>query len=129
MDRASFIKVLEENQGVVVVKYGATWCGPCKKIEGFLESKRCELPKNVGYYALDVDDDFDLYALFKSKKQVRGVPVVLAFKQGNVTPYSDACVTGTSPDELKHFFSTVHGWAAQAERLKSVHHNLSNSLS
>lgn len=111
MDRASFLKILEENQGVVVVKYGATWCGPCKKIEGFLEGKRRELPEKVAYYALDVDDDFDLYAHFKSKRQVRGVPVLLAFNKGNVTPYPDASVTGTSPDELNHFFVTVHGWA------------------
>ena len=116
MDRTSFLKILEENRGVVVVKYSATWCGPCKKIEGFLEMKRRELPEKVEYHALDVDDDFDLYAHFKSKKQVRGVPVVLAFKHGNLTPYSDLCVTGTNVDELNHFFGTVHHWASETNK-------------
>jgi len=108
MDRASFLKILEtENPGVVVVKYGATWCGPCKKIDPYLEKKRVELPETVSYYALDVDDDFDLYAHLKTKKQVRGVPVLLAFKKGNLTPYSDACVTGTNLEELNYFFDRL----------------------
>ena len=107
MDRQRFIQVLEENEGVVVVKYGATWCKPCKVIEPYLEEKKRTLGSNVSYHELDVDEDFDLYAHFKVKKQVVGVPVLLAFKKGNVTPYADKSVTGTNKADIDYFFHSL----------------------
>ena len=107
MDRKRFLGLLEENQGVIVVKYGATWCNPCKVIEPYLEEKKRTLGSDTNYIALDVDEDFDLYAHLKMKKQVRGVPVLLAFKKGNVTPYADKCVTGTNRAELDNFFNSL----------------------
>jgi thiol-disulfide isomerase/thioredoxin len=111
MDRKTFIGVLQENQGVVVVKYGAMWCKPCKVIEPYLQEYRRRLPSNVVYHELDVDDDFDLYAHLKTKKQVHGVPVLLAYKKGNVTPFADHCVTGTNHGDIDHFFREVCGSA------------------
>jgi thioredoxin 1 len=107
MDRAKFISLLEENAGVIVVKYGATWCKPCKTIEPYLQEKKRTLAASTSYLELDVDEDFDLYAHFKAKKQVVGVPVLLAFKRGNVTPYADKCVTGTNRTDLDHFFNSL----------------------
>ena len=107
MDRKQFIQVLEENPGVVVVKYGATWCKPCKLIEPYLNEKKRTLRPNTAYYELDVDDDFDLYAHLKTKKQVKGVPVLLAFKKGNVTPYADKSITGTNRPDLDYFFESL----------------------
>lgn len=107
MDRKQFLQLLEENQGVVVVKYSATWCGPCKKVQPLLNQLVPMLPPSVTYLELDVDDDFDLYAHFKAKKQVVGVPVLLAFKKGNVTPYADHSVSGTNEAQIVAFFKTV----------------------
>lgn len=107
MDRKQFIQVLEENPGVVVVKYGATWCKPCKLIEPYLNEKKRTLRPNTAFYELDVDDDFDLYAHLKTKKQVVGVPVLLAFKKGNVTPYADKSITGTNRPDLDYFFESL----------------------
>jgi thiol:disulfide interchange protein len=107
MDRKQFIEVLQQNEGVVVVKYGATWCKPCKVIEPYLLQKKETLPEKATYHELDVDEDFDLYAHLRTKKQVVGVPVLLAYKKGNVTPYADKCVTGTNRAELDHFFNEV----------------------
>jgi thioredoxin 1 len=107
MDRKRFIEILEANEGVVVVKYGATWCKPCKVIEPYLEEKKKTLAANVSYHHLDVDEDFDLYALFRSKKQIVGVPVLLAFKKGNITPFADKSVTGTSRTDIDYFFHSL----------------------
>ena len=107
MDRKRFLNLLEENEGVVVVKYGATWCKPCKVIEPYLEQKKQTLPGHITYHELDVDEDFDLYAHFRTKKQVSGVPVLLAFKKGNLTPYADKSVTGTNRTDLDYFFNEV----------------------
>jgi thiol:disulfide interchange protein len=107
MDRKQFIQVLEENPGVVIVKYGATWCKPCKLIEPYVNEKKRTLGRNTAFYELDVDDDFDLYAHLKTKKQVVGVPVMLAFKKGNVTPYADKSITGTNRQDLDYFFESL----------------------
>ena len=107
MDRQRFIEVLQENEGVVVVKYGATWCRPCKVIEPYLEEKKRTLAVNTTYHELDVDEDFDLYAHLKSKKQVVGVPVLLAYKKGNITPYADKSVTGTNRSDIDYFFQSL----------------------
>ena len=93
MDRKQFLQILEENEGVVVVKYSATWCGPCAKVQPFLQKLVPTLPPSVTYLELDVDDDFDLYAHFKAKKQVVGVPVLLAFKKARLRVTSDEPVT------------------------------------
>ena len=107
MDRKQFLGILQENTGMVVVKYSATWCKPCKTIEPYVAEKKRTLPSHAVMYELDVDDDFDLYAHLKSKKQVVGVPVLLAYKKDNVTPYADLCVSGTNRADIDFFFSSL----------------------
>jgi thioredoxin 1 len=107
MDRKRFLGLLEENQGVIVVKYSATWCKPCKQIQPYLEEKKRTLGEDVSYHELDVDNDFDLYAHLKTKKQVVGVPVLLAYKKGNVTPFADKCVSGTNRADIDNFFDSL----------------------
>ena len=34
-DRDEFQKILNENQGIVIIKFGATWCQPCKLISPY----------------------------------------------------------------------------------------------
>ena len=33
LDRQTFQKMVQENQGLLILKFGATWCEPCKRIE------------------------------------------------------------------------------------------------
>jgi len=107
MDRKQFIQILQENEGVVVVKYSATWCGPCAKVQPLLNKLVPTLPPSVTYLELDVDEDFDLFAHFKAKKQLVGVPVLLGFKKGNLTPYADQSVSGTNEAQIVSFFKAV----------------------
>jgi hypothetical protein len=53
---------------------------------------------------IDVDVSFDLYAVFKQKKMVNGIPVIMVFKKGNVSFIPDDTVTGSGPAELDAFF-------------------------
>jgi thioredoxin 1 len=104
MNRLTFLNLLENNPGVIVVKYGAEWCRPCKQIESYLQEKKKELAEDMEYYSLDVDEDYDLYALLKFQKQVHGIPVLLAYKKGNVTPIPDKSVTGADKKKIDDFF-------------------------
>jgi thiol-disulfide isomerase/thioredoxin len=64
----AFLDVLRTNQGIVIVKFGAEWCGPCKKIEQQVYAGFNQMPMNVQPIIVDVDESFELYAFLKSKK-------------------------------------------------------------
>lgn len=102
--RNDFLDVLKVNPGLVIVKLGATWCGPCKKIAPVLDGFFATSPPDVLCADIDVDESFDLYAVLKSKKMVNGIPVILCYKKGNVSFVPDDSVTGINPAELSAFF-------------------------
>ena len=102
--RDHFFRILENNPGLVVIKLGATWCGPCKTIKPVVDAFFATSPENVICCEIDVDESFDLYAFFKSKKMVNGIPVMLCYKKGNLSFIPDDSVTGIDPNELDKFF-------------------------
>jgi thiol-disulfide isomerase/thioredoxin len=104
MDRIQFIDALQENPGVLVVKFGASWCKPCEKIKPYLADRSARFPPNWQFLDLDVDRDSDLWALLQSKKQVRQIPVLLAYKKKNLTPYADKAVVSSNAEDLDAFF-------------------------
>jgi thioredoxin 1 len=103
-NRDEFLKLLGVNPGLVIVKLGATWCGPCKAIAPVVHAFFASSPSNVVCADIDVDESFDLYAVFKQKKMVNGIPVILLFKKGNVSFIPDDSVTGSGAPELDAFF-------------------------
>ena len=94
-NRKDFLNLLKNNPGLVILKLGATWCGPCKKIEKTVHDFFATSPANVICADIDVDESFDLYACLKSNKMVNGIPVMLCYKRGNVSYIPDDSVTGT----------------------------------
>ena len=102
--RDHFISLLEKNPGLVIVKLGATWWGPCKKIKPVVDAFFASSPDNVICCEIDVDESIDLYTYFKSKRMVNGIPVILCFKKGNTTYIPDDSITGSDPGGLDAFF-------------------------
>jgi thioredoxin 1 len=109
LDRVKFMEVLRENPGKVIMKFGATWCGPCKRIEPMIQYAFEQLSERNGYKCImvDIDDSFDLYALLKSKKQISGVPAVLCWNKGNETAIPDDMVVGADKALVDAFFDRV----------------------
>ena len=103
-NRDEFLKLLGVNPGLVIVKLGATWCGPCKAIAPVVHAFFASSPANVVCADIDVDESFDLYAVFKQKKMVNGIPVIMVFKRGNISFIPDDSVTGSGAPELDAFF-------------------------
>ena len=103
-NREEFLKLLGVNPGLVIIKLGATWCGPCKQIAPVVHAFFASSPRNVVCADIDVDISFDLYSVFKQKKMVNGIPVIMVFKKGNVSFIPDDSVTGSGPAELDAFF-------------------------
>jgi thioredoxin-like negative regulator of GroEL len=102
--RGEFVELLKVNPGLVIIKFGAEWCSPCKQIKPVIDAFFASSPPEVICADIDIDESFDLYAFMKSKKMVNGIPVVLCYKKGNTTFVPDDSVTGSSPSDLHAFF-------------------------
>ena len=102
--RDQFLRLLENNPGLIVIKLGATWCGPCKKIKPVVDAFFASSPDNVICCEIDVDESFDLYSYYKNKKMVNGIPVILCYKRGNTSYIPDDSITGSDPLQLDMFF-------------------------
>lgn len=103
-NRDAFFHLLIHNPGLIILKLGASWCGPCKQIEHVVHAFFATSPPDVVCGDIDVDESFDFYALLKSKKMVNGIPVLLCYKKGNQTYIPDDIVTGSEPGALNEFF-------------------------
>ncbi|MFC3339310.1 thioredoxin TrxA [Paracandidimonas soli] len=67
-------------EGPVLVDYWAAWCGPCKMIAPLLDAAAAEHQGRVTIAKLNVDENPDTAAKF----QVRGIPTLMLFKNGQV---------------------------------------------
>jgi thioredoxin 1 len=103
----AFQKLLIDNPGVVVLKFGAEWCGPCKKIEGLVEQWFAAMPATVQCCKIDVDESFELYGFLKSKRRINGIPAILAYRKGNLNYIPNDMMAGADVAQVNAFFQRV----------------------
>ena len=65
------------SEGLVVVDFFATWCGPCKMLAPIMDKISAEMPQ-VKFGKVDVDQAMDLAKSFG----IRSIPTVIIFKDG-----------------------------------------------
>ena len=102
--REAFFHLLKHNPGLIVIKLGAEWCGPCKQIKHVVHAFFASSPPEVVCADIDVDKSIDFYSFLKSKKMVNGIPVLLCYKKDNATYIPDDSVTGSDAQSLHLFF-------------------------
>ncbi len=103
-NRDEFLQLLTVNPGLIVIKYGASWCGPCKRIAPLIDAFFMTSPDTVVCADIDVDESFDLYSFMKNKRMINGIPAVMCYKKGNTSYIPDDMITGADPNELHAFF-------------------------
>ena len=77
---ANFELEVEQNEGLTVVDFWATWCGPCRMIAPILDQLAGEYAGKVKVAKMDVDANIKTASRFN----VRSIPMLLFFKDGKV---------------------------------------------
>jgi len=105
-NRQQFADLLLSNPGLIIIKFGADWCGPCKLIEADVLSSFSSMPDTVQCVIVDIDKSVDLYAFLKTKRMVNGVPAFLCYKKGNTRYVPDEAFGGADKPKLRQFFAS-----------------------
>jgi thioredoxin 1 len=83
----------------VLVDYWAEWCGPCKAIAPILDEIAKEYGGKLKVAKLDVDANVEV----PKKYNIRGIPTLMLFKNGNV---EESIVGARSKSQLTAFLDS-----------------------
>ena len=71
---------LIQSETPVLIDFYADWCGPCKMLTPILKEVKAELGDRIKVLKIDVDSN----AGIAGRYQVRGVPTMILFKEGEI---------------------------------------------
>src|SRR5579884_4006454 len=77
---ANFEDEVEKAEGLTIVDFWATWCGPCRMVAPILDQLATDYQGKVKVTKLDVDANIRTGSRFN----VRSIPTLLFFKGGKV---------------------------------------------
>ena len=102
----------KKDNAAIIIKFGATWCGPCQRIKSQCHNLFAQMPENVICFDIDVDDNMELYVAYKAKKMVTSIPTILGYtnnpdRDKNHWYAPDQSVTGSQPSAIEAFFKNV----------------------
>ena len=73
-----FNNLVEHVEGIAVVDFFATWCGPCKMLAPVFQEVGNELDGKANFYKIDIDQSLDIARQFS----VSTVPTIIIFRNG-----------------------------------------------
>lgn len=95
----------KKNKKMTIIKLGAKWCQPCKRIEPLVYRWMDNIPDTIQICLIDVDISFNLYSFLKSKRIVNGIPALLSYEtKSDTSPYPDDVVIGGDLQQVQLFF-------------------------
>jgi len=107
---AAELQKLQRDMGnkILIIKFGAEWCGPCKRIAPVFHAFIKSQPENIIFADIDVDNNLDLYMALKRNKMINAVPVFLAYYGDNKNREKwfipDDSLIGADDTQVKQFF-------------------------
>jgi thioredoxin 1 len=94
-----FQEFINNPNSLNIIKIGASWCGPCRVLVGTLNNLTQEEVEGVMLGEVDADDEW-----FEDKSaelKIRGIPVIIAYKDGTEV---ERLVGAATKDTLIEFF-------------------------
>jgi len=79
MTKNELDEILKSNS-VVVVEFGAEWCGPCRTMEPIMKEITSEFEGKAKVLTLDIADNDEIVTSYR----VRNIPMMLYFKDGEL---------------------------------------------
>jgi len=98
----NFDQEVLQSQGLVMVDFWATWCGPCKIVAPVVEELAKEYAGKVKFVKVNTDENQDL----ASRYNIRGIPTLMFFKDGNMV---DQVVGAVPKAQLKTKIDSLLG--------------------
>ena len=91
---------------LIIIKFTATWCGPCKAIQPHCLKFLANKPNSIQYYEIDIDESIELYMKLKKMKMVNGIPALIVFTSGIKDHWfvPDIIHSGSNAHQLEQFF-------------------------
>lgn len=81
LDKELFDQHVGKADKLVIVDFGATWCGPCKKLKPILEELAESMSDKFELYYVDAGEQPDL-----TKEQgVMSLPTIMFYKNGEIS--------------------------------------------
>ena len=77
---ADFESEVEKHEGLAVVDFWATWCGPCRMVAPVVDQLAQEYDGKAKVLKLDVDSNQGTASRFN----IRSIPTVIFFKDGKI---------------------------------------------
>ena len=99
----TFEAEIEKHDGLAVVDFWATWCGPCRQIAPILDQLATEYAGKVKVAKLDVDTNIRTASRFN----VRSIPLLLFFKDGKVVDQIVGAVPKVHIETKLHHLTTA----------------------
>jgi thioredoxin 1 len=92
------VNIIEENEfkneikeGIVVVDFFATWCGPCKMLAPIFDELSTEMEGKVKFIKVDVDNSTEI----ANEYNISNIPAMVIFKNGE----KKEIIVGFTPKE------------------------------
>ena len=100
---------------VIVIKFGAEWCGPCNRIKPYCHNVFKKSSNKVICFDINIDEEenIELYQAYKQKKMIKTIPAIFAYSQNKERNYQhwwipDFSVNTSNIQELDIFFNRVN---------------------
>lgn len=91
----TFQEIINQDKPVLV-DFFAEWCGPCKMMSPILEDVKNRVGENANIIKIDVDKNPQAAATY----QVRGVPTLILFKNGQALWRQSGVVSANELEKL-----------------------------
>ena len=96
----------------LIIKFGANWCGPCKKVEPLLNELFLKMPDNVFCFDIDIDEDLEIFGKLKTKKMIKTIPSIVYYNCKNDRKdkwyLSDLSLSSSKESDVLQFFEKIN---------------------